>query len=192
MPPLHVARHVWKDPGKAAQQFHQVGFLLLTCFFSVQGNCRSSDTTGGRWCYVEGFYCDDIQYSKSRRDRFGELRKWSYQACSTPAPGTGRCGFKPIKPVIVKPVKPVFVKPVISKPVISKPVISKPVISKPVISKPIISKPVKPTKPSGIFGGVLGGILKPPKKPTITITKEPRAALKTSVLPEEDGVVFGQ
>ena len=120
--------------------------------FSVQGNCRSSDTTGGRWCYVEGFYCDDIQYSKSRRDRFGELRKWSYQACSTPAPGTGRCAYKPIKPV----------------------------------------KPIKPAKPSGIFGGVLGGILKPPKKPTVSITKEPRVALKASVLPEEDKVVFGQ
>ena len=133
--------------------------------FSVQGNCRSSDTTGGRWCYVEGFYCDDIQYSKSRRDRFGELRKWSYQACSTPAPGTGRCAFKPVKPVIVKPVKPIVSKPV---------------------------KPIKPAKPSGIFGGVLGGILKPPKKPTITVTKEPRVALKASVLPEEDKVVFGQ
>jgi len=59
----------------------------------IQGNCKSSDGTRGRWCYVEGYACDDIQYSKSRRDRFGELRKWSYQACSTPAPGTGRCAY---------------------------------------------------------------------------------------------------
>ena len=65
---------------------------LIRRFYS-QGNCRSSDATGGRWCYVQGFYCDDIQFSQSRRDEFGELRKWSYQACSTPAPGTGRCAF---------------------------------------------------------------------------------------------------
>merc|ERR1711879_1059457 len=32
-------------------------------------------------------------YSKRRRDQFGQLRKWSYQACSTPAPGTGRCAY---------------------------------------------------------------------------------------------------
>merc|ERR1711879_907292 len=59
----------------------------------IQGNCKSSDGTRGRWCYVEGFACDDIQYSKRRRDQFGQLRKWSYQACSTPAPGTGRCAY---------------------------------------------------------------------------------------------------
>merc|ERR1712027_74150 len=59
----------------------------------IQGNCKSSDGTRGRWCYVEGFACDDIQYSKSRRDQYGQLRKWSYQACSTPAPGTGRCAY---------------------------------------------------------------------------------------------------
>merc|ERR1712024_367187 len=59
----------------------------------LQGNCKSSDGTRGRWCYVEGFACDDIQYSKSRRDQYGQLRKWSYQACSTPAPGTGKCGY---------------------------------------------------------------------------------------------------
>merc|ERR1712226_1627093 len=25
--------------------------------------------------------------------QYGQLRKWSYQACSTPAPGTGRCAY---------------------------------------------------------------------------------------------------
>merc|ERR1712117_1015097 len=59
----------------------------------IQGNCKSLDGTRGRWCYVEGFACDDIQYSKSRRDQYGQLRKWSYQTCSTPAPGTGRCAY---------------------------------------------------------------------------------------------------
>ena len=33
---------------------------------------------------MEGFHCDDIQYSKNRRDKFGELRKWSYQARERP------------------------------------------------------------------------------------------------------------
>merc|ERR1712024_69107 len=59
----------------------------------LQGNCKSSDGTRGRWCYVEGNSCDDIQYSKNRRHQYGQLRKWSYQACSTPAPGTGRCAY---------------------------------------------------------------------------------------------------
>merc|ERR1711936_977360 len=56
---------------------------------AIQGNCKSSDNTRGRWCYVQGNSCDDIQYSKNRRDQYGQLRKWSYQACSTPAPGYG-------------------------------------------------------------------------------------------------------
>merc|ERR1712226_1629295 len=59
----------------------------------IQGNCKSSDGTRGRWCYVDSNSCDDLQYSKNRRDQYGQLRKWSYQACSTPAPGTGRCAY---------------------------------------------------------------------------------------------------
>merc|ERR1712110_431340 len=59
----------------------------------IQGNCKSSDGTRGRWCYVDSNSCDDVQYSKNRRDQYGQLRKWSYQACSTPAPGTGRCAY---------------------------------------------------------------------------------------------------
>jgi len=59
---------------------------------AVQGNCKSSDGTRGRWCYVQGNSCDDIQYSKNRRDNNGQLRKWSYQACATDALGTGKCG----------------------------------------------------------------------------------------------------
>merc|ERR1711953_956134 len=60
---------------------------------AIQGNCKSSDGTRGRWRYVDSNSCDDLQYSKNRRDQYGQLRKWSYQACSTPAPGTGRCAY---------------------------------------------------------------------------------------------------
>ena len=52
--------------------------MIPSCV-SWQGNCKSSDATRGRWCYVRGNYCDDIQYSKNRRDEYGQLRKWSYQ-----------------------------------------------------------------------------------------------------------------
>merc|ERR1712210_334390 len=59
---------------------------------AVQGNCKSSDSTRGRWCYVRGNSCNDIKYSKDRRDNYGQLRKWSYQACATPAIGGGYGG----------------------------------------------------------------------------------------------------
>merc|ERR1719318_481370 len=47
----------------------------------VQGNCKSADHTGARWCYVEGGWgspCQDKQNSK----RFN--KPWSYEACATP------------------------------------------------------------------------------------------------------------
>merc|ERR1739846_120872 len=47
---------------------------------AAQGNCRSSDHTKARWCYVkEGSTCSDLVPSK-RYPR----NPWSYQACATP------------------------------------------------------------------------------------------------------------
>merc|ERR1711872_900286 len=46
----------------------------------VQGNCRTADHTGAKWCYVrEGSTCSDLVPSK-RHPR----NPWSYQACATP------------------------------------------------------------------------------------------------------------
>nr|XP_040566952.1 uncharacterized protein LOC121116720 [Lepeophtheirus salmonis] len=45
----------------------------------TQGNCFSSDFTGGRWCYVD--------YGNTCHDAVPSLRyngQWSYEACSTP------------------------------------------------------------------------------------------------------------
>merc|ERR1712210_84984 len=80
---------------KAPSPFENYGcqcdnYTWLDTYGKVQGNCKSSDTTRGRWCYVRfGNTCNDIQYSKNRRDNSGQLRQWSYEACATPAPGYG-------------------------------------------------------------------------------------------------------
>eukprot|EP00095_Tigriopus_kingsejongensis_P001607 maker-scaffold381_size190066-snap-gene-0.30 protein:Tk01607 transcript:maker-scaffold381_size190066-snap-gene-0.30-mRNA-1 annotation:"hypothetical protein AN3340.2" len=59
----------------------------------IHGNCFSADQTKAKWCYVDQYSgeCDDIQYSKNRRDSHGNLRKWSYQACSTPERASHQC-----------------------------------------------------------------------------------------------------
>merc|ERR1712198_706641 len=61
----------------------------------VQGNCKSADHTGAKWCYVNSWSspCQDKQRSK----RFN--KPWSYAACATPPAhlcfgggGSGSCG----------------------------------------------------------------------------------------------------
>merc|ERR1711911_118995 len=49
----------------------------------VQGNCRTVDSTGAQWCYVDTSYssCADLVPSL----RFPN-NPWSYEACATPAP----------------------------------------------------------------------------------------------------------
>merc|ERR1711963_985399 len=80
---------------KAASPYENYGcqcdrYTGVDTYGKIQGNCKSSDSTRGRWCYVQpGNTCGDIQYSKNRRDSYGRLRQWSYEACATPAPGYG-------------------------------------------------------------------------------------------------------
>merc|ERR1712088_772790 len=52
----------------------------------VQGNCRSVDSTGARWCYVDHLpsSCQDLSHSA----RF-PANPWSYEACSTPPENSG-------------------------------------------------------------------------------------------------------
>merc|ERR1712107_519811 len=52
----------------------------------VQGNCRSVDSTGARWCYVDHLpsSCQDLSHSA----RF-PANPWSYEACSTPSENSG-------------------------------------------------------------------------------------------------------
>merc|ERR1711997_85720 len=47
----------------------------------IQGNCKTADNTGARWCYVPSYNtCTDLQASS----RFNS--DWSYEACATPPP----------------------------------------------------------------------------------------------------------
>ena len=51
----------------------------------------SSDNTGARWCYTLSRTCNDLRYSQTRRDAYGNPRMWSYEACSTPEPYSAYC-----------------------------------------------------------------------------------------------------
>merc|ERR1739842_266807 len=71
---------------KAASPFVNLGCQCSSLTFvdshgQVQGNCRSVDSTGARWCYVDHLpsSCQDLSHSA----RFPH-NPWSYEACSTP------------------------------------------------------------------------------------------------------------
>merc|ERR1712013_718614 len=79
---------------KAASPLTNCGCQCSSLTFSdsagvVQGNCRTVDGSGARWCYVDaalGSSCQDLTPSA----RFPN-NPWSYEACATPAIGTLRC-----------------------------------------------------------------------------------------------------
>merc|ERR1712244_128590 len=53
----------------------------------VQGNCKTVDSTGAQWCYVDSYStCQDLVPSQ----RFPH-NPWSYEACATPALGSELC-----------------------------------------------------------------------------------------------------
>jgi len=55
----------------------------------VQGNCKTTDSTGARWCYIDASYgssCQDLTPSA----RF-PANPWSYEACATPNVGSYEC-----------------------------------------------------------------------------------------------------
>merc|ERR1711971_1222293 len=71
---------------KAASPFVNLGCQCSSLTFvdshgQVQGNCRSVDSTGARWCSVDHLpsSCQDLSHSA----RFPH-NPWSYEACSTP------------------------------------------------------------------------------------------------------------
>merc|ERR1711983_472889 len=74
---------------KAASPYVNLGCQCSSLTFvdqygTVQGNCRSADSTGALWCYVDSAYsssCQDLRFSA----RFPN-NPWSYEACATPPP----------------------------------------------------------------------------------------------------------
>ena len=57
----------------------------------VQGNCRSADNTGRKWCYIS----DDHKTTEACKDGFGYDSRYnmskSYAACSSPDPYSTQC-----------------------------------------------------------------------------------------------------
>merc|ERR1711923_376098 len=72
---------------KAASPYVNIGcqcspLTFVDQYGTVQGNCRSADSTGARWCYIDNAYsssCQDKRFSA----RFPN-NPWSYEACATP------------------------------------------------------------------------------------------------------------
>ena len=58
----------------------------------IQGNCKTVDSTGAQWCYVDSSHssCQDLVPSQ----RFPH-NPWSYEACATPALGSHICPSYP-------------------------------------------------------------------------------------------------
>merc|ERR1711953_495210 len=58
------------------------------------GNCRASDRTGARFCYVSGSAlcaCRDVRISQSRPNNFNGPLYYSYEACATPRQDSYEC-----------------------------------------------------------------------------------------------------
>merc|ERR1712165_621792 len=89
---------------KAASPFVNLGCQCSSLTFvdsqgQVQGNCRSVDSTGARWCYVDHLPspCQDLSHSA----RF-PANPWSYEACSTPPENSGH--HQHVQPAYTLPV----------------------------------------------------------------------------------------
>merc|ERR1712110_690303 len=73
---------------KAASPYVNIGcqcsrLTFVDQYGAIQGNCKSVDSTGARWCYVDSHHssCQDLRFSA----RFPS-NPWSYEACATPLP----------------------------------------------------------------------------------------------------------
>merc|ERR1719471_2606889 len=72
---------------KAASPYVNLGCQCSPLTFqdqygAIQGNCKSVDSTGARWCYIDqtfGSSCQDKRFSA----RFPN-NPWSYEACAPP------------------------------------------------------------------------------------------------------------
>merc|ERR1712008_492236 len=62
---------------------------------TIQGNCKTVDSTGAQWCYVDSSHstCQDLVPSQ----RYPH-NPWSYEACATPALGSHVCPNYPAYP----------------------------------------------------------------------------------------------
>merc|ERR1719244_527036 len=126
---------------KAASPYTNVGcqcssLTYLDSAGHIQGNCRSTDHTGARWCYVDSIYstCQDLVPSA----RFPR-NPWSYEGCATPPPPY---------------VAPTYQHPVLHHPVHTAPVHHLPSHGHPVHQAPGLNLPA-PAYGSGLFGGAL-------------------------------------
>merc|ERR1739838_180007 len=88
---------------KAASPYTNCGCQCSSLTFrdtagTVQGNCKTVDGTGAQWCYVDSSSssCQDLVPS----ERFPH-NPWSYEACATPAIGSGFCPLVIPDPIYV-------------------------------------------------------------------------------------------
>merc|ERR1712098_54384 len=75
-----------KAPSSFTNYGCQCDSLTFTDGYKTHGNCLSTDKTGAEWCYVllSGSTCTDSRNGGFYSTRFPG-RKWSYEACATPA-----------------------------------------------------------------------------------------------------------
>merc|ERR1711971_1228437 len=131
---------------KAASPFVNLGCQCGSLTFvdshgQVQGNCRSVDSTGARWCYIDHLpsSCQDLSHSA----RFPN-NPWSYEACSTPPEHSGAHHHHQQQPAHTAPVHqhPTYTVPVHLAPVHHAPVHHAPVHHVPVHHVPAQHAPV--------------------------------------------------
>merc|ERR1711971_867236 len=131
---------------KAASPFVNLGCQCSSLTFvdshgQVQGNCRSVDSTGARWCYVDHLpsSCQDMSHSA----RFPQ-NPWSYEACSTPPEhSNAHHQHHEQQPAYTAPVhhQPTYTVPAHNAPVQHVPVHQAPVQHAPVQHAPVHHAP---------------------------------------------------
>merc|ERR1712004_162817 len=139
---------------KAASPFINLGCQCSSLTFvdsqgQVQGNCRSVDSTGARWCYVDHLpsSCQDLSHSV----RF-PANPWSYEACSTPPENSGHHHHAYTVPAHQH--VPTYTAPVHQVPAYTVPVHHAPAYHAPVHHAPAYALPVQ--QPNHIHSAYTG------------------------------------
>merc|ERR1712008_535277 len=118
----------------------------------IQGNCKTVDSTGAQWCYMDSAHstCQDLVPSQ----RFPH-NPWSYEGCATPALGSHVCPNYPAypsHPTIHHPATPTAV---LGHPVVLEEVLPiGPVVEETLPIGPIFAQGGLPLGPPVIQGGL--------------------------------------
>ena len=99
MLPPHFPGPVWRNPGQLIQIKSFTSWILISPL--SQGNCRATDSTGARWCYVDNAHsssCQDKRFSARYNKWMNNFKLWYSLSCCVPGSLTILGLMRPVPP----------------------------------------------------------------------------------------------